>query len=216
MSLYNLVRSFANPDLTHVFDAENKLLDMLATDVVHIDELREYLEDLNHDTRLAALRNLRPRHMRRLYDAVEGMWELNLEHFVPRKYAAGETVRHHGKNSLPAFTTFRKWFYRPAKDAPELWGLNDQSLSPLTGPGYFVAQAATDGRPEVDIDYLRVPPSAPEGWPSVQDNAGGLNLSRFVYGGMVDRVRKVSDQVCIGRAYKQGKPLWAWFVLCRE
>jgi len=216
MSLYNMVRAVVNPDLSHVFDVENKLQSMLAIDVVHVDELREYLEELGHDSRLAALRSLRPGHLRRMYDAVEGMWKLDLSHFVPPTHAAFRTVHHHGKNSLPAFTTFQKWFCQPAKDSDELWGLNDQALSPVTGPGYFVARQATDGRDEVDFDYLEVPPEAPAGWPPVQANEAGLNLSRFVYGGMVDRVRKVSDQVSIGRAFKGSKPMRAWFVLCRE
>ena len=41
-------------------------------------------------------------------------------------------------------------------------------------------------------------------------------LGRFVYAGMKDYMRRVSEHVSIGRAYKGGKPMNAWFVLCRE
>lgn len=216
MSLFNTIRSVLNPDLTHVFEIENRLQDLLATDVVHVDELAEFLDQLDHNTRLAAVRSLGARHLRRLFDAVEGMLRVSIDDLVPAKYGIRNQVRHYGKNSLPAFTIFEKRFLRPSRGASELWGLNHQALAPVTGPGYFMASNASDGRPEVDIDYLRVPPETPEGWPPVQANEAGLNLSRFVYAGMVDRLRGVSQHVSIGRAYRGGKPQPAWFVLCRE
>ena len=41
-------------------------------------------------------------------------------------------------------------------------------------------------------------------------------LSRLVYANMVDYLRRVSKHVLIGRAYKDGKEMPNWFLLCRE
>ena len=67
--------------------------------------------------------------------------------------------------------------------------------------------------------YLHAPtvtdPSlAPEGWPAIRDNEHGL--SRLVYGFMIDRMRRVSEHVTIGRANRHGKDFGSWFMLCRE
>ena len=69
-------------------------------------------------------------------------------------------------------------------------------------------------RPEVLVDYNRVPPAHPDGWPAIRPNERGL--SRFVYGYMIDTVRGVSEHVTIGSAARKGKDLSSWFVLCRE
>ena len=63
-------------------------------------------------------------------------------------------------------------------------------------------------------DYGEVPTAAPEGWPRIQRNE--LGLSRFVYGFMLDRLRRVSEHVSIGSAARRGRDLGSWFVLCRE
>ena len=41
-------------------------------------------------------------------------------------------------------------------------------------------------------------------------------LSRFVYYRTQDVLRGVSRHVTVGRATKGGKPMSAWFVLCRD
>ncbi len=83
----------------------------------------------------------------------------------------------------------------------------------MTGPGYFLAVEASD-RPEGRVDYKRVPEEQPEGWPAIRGNEQGL--SRFVYGFMVDTLRRVSEHVTIGSAARKGKDLGSWFVLCRQ
>ena len=86
----------------------------------------------------------------------------------------------------------------------------------VTGPGYFVAHGV-EGEKEAPsdyvIDYTRIPPKKPESWPEILPNEA--RLGRFVYAGMKDYMRRVSEHVSIGRAYKRG-PMNAWFVLCRE
>ena len=67
---------------------------------------------------------------------------------------------------------------------------------------------------EVWIDYTRVPPEAPQGWPAVRSNERGL--SRFVYGFMIDTLRRVSEHVTIGSAARKGRDMGSWFILVRE
>jgi len=86
-------------------------------------------------------------------------------------------------------------------------------MSPVTGPGYFVAHEDAE-RGEVLIDYREVPTQAPTDWPLIRPNDRGLG--RLVYGNMVDTLRRVSEHVTIGSAARGGKDLGSWFVLCRE
>ena len=100
-----------------------------------------------------------------------------------------------------------------ARKPGELWGFNHQTLSFVTGPGYFIARPAPT-RPEILIDYTAVPPAAPDGWPGVRRNESGL--SQFVYGYMIDTLRRVSEHVTIGSAARKGRDLGSWFVLVRQ
>jgi len=176
-----------------------------------------FLDGLAHAERVAAVRSLGRSEQRRLFDAVAGSLPLGLADLVPPASADLEPVRHYGRNTLPAFTLFEKRFCRPGgadRQKPgELWGYNHQSTSWATGPGYFVA-VADPGRPEVLIDYTRLPEGRAPGWPEIRPNARGL--SRFVYGFMVDRLRRVSEHVTIGSAARHGRDLGSWFALCRE
>jgi len=175
------------------------------------------LDGLEHAPRVAAVRSLGRREQRRLYAAVEGFLPLRLADLVPASTADLLPVRHFGRNTLPAFTLFEKRFCRPSgqdREKPgELWGYNHQSTAWATGPGYFVA-SQDPGRPEVLIDYTRVPAGRAEGWPELRPNERGL--ARLVYGFMVDRLRRVSEHVTIGSAARRGRELGSWFALCRE
>ncbi len=127
-----------------------------------------------------------------------------------------EEVVHHGKNSLPAFNHFAKAFVGPISSlGPELWGYNRAGgfVETVVGPGYFVASPAQVSG-EVLVDYLRVPPESRAHWPEILPNSA--RLSRLVYHGTQDIVREVSRHVTVGRAIKAGKPMSAWFVLCRD
>ena len=66
----------------------------------------------------------------------------------------------------------------------------------------------------VAVDYRRVPLARPEQWPEVHDNS--YRLSRFIYNGMVDYLRRISTHLLIGRATKGEKSLPNYFLLCRE
>ncbi len=211
--LFSRLRCALNPDLAHIIELQAELRHMLAVDSPPVVEVADFLDSLDHRSRLAVLRSLGPAHQRRLFDAVDGFRPVTIDDVVPPSVGARETVRHHGKNTLPLMTTFEKRFMRPSEDADVLWGYNHQFAAPVTGPGYFVARNA-EGRPEVDIDYTVVPPEQPSGWPRLQENTEGLG--NFVYAHMVDRLRGVTAEVSIGRAFKRGRVMDAWFLLCRE
>jgi hypothetical protein len=180
-------------------------------------ELARFLDGLSHDERVTVVRSLGRGQQRSLWEAVDGFAPVRLVELVPEGAADLAPVRHYGKNTLPLFTHFEKRFCRlPGNDpaAPaELAGFNFQTMQPVTGPGYFVALESPD-RDEVLIDYRKLPGSRPDGWPEIRSNERGL--SRFVYGFMVDTLRRVSQHVTVGSAARKGKDLGSWFVLCRE
>ncbi|MCH2171550.1 hypothetical protein MK489_12270 [Myxococcota bacterium] len=175
------------------------------------------LDSLSHAQRVQAVRSLGRSEQRRLYAAVDEFRPLRLVDLVPPQVADFETVRHLGRNTLPAFTHFEKHFCRPpgvdGTEPDHLYGFNFQRLSGLTGPGYFLARSARD-ETEVEVDYNVLPPDHPVDWPAIQPNDRGL--SRFVYGYMVDTLRRVSEHVSIGSAARRGRDMGSWFVLCRD
>ena len=195
----------------------SELAARLAETPLRMKELASLLDGATHDERVRWVHATSRADQRRLWQAAEGFLPLALADLVPPQRADGETVRHFGKNTLPAFTHFEKRFCRPAgQDAQRptaLYGFNFQSLAWLTGPGYYVAHA-DPVLPEVLIDYRELPPAAPVGWPPLRRNEVGA--ARFVYGFMVDRLRRVSEHVTIGSAARNGRDLGSWFLLTRE
>jgi hypothetical protein len=189
----------------------------LAEPTIRLPALSDLFDGWTHAQRVAAVRSLGRTQQRRLYEAAAGFRPLRLEHLVPPSQPDFTPVRHYGKNTLPVFTHFEKRFCRPPGEDSvkpgELYGFNFQRMSPLTGPGYFVAREDAN-RAEVLVDYNVVPPDHPDGWPPIRSNEVGL--SRFVYGFMIDTLRAVSEHVSIGSAARKGKDLGSWFILCRE
>ena len=171
------------------------------------------LDGLGDDDRLDAVAHLRRRELAALYEAAATNPPLTLADFVPASVPARTEVIHEGKNSLPLFTRFQKRFCR-APDPGALWGYNEQSQRAVTGPGYFVVHQDSGG---LVIDYCRLPSDPaqlPPGWPRIIPNSA--RLSRFIYNGTVDVMRRVSDRVTVGRAHRGGKPMDAWFALVRR
>ena len=194
-----------------------ELCERLRVPQLEMDSLARFLDSLSHADRVLAIREVGRSEQKRLYEAAEGFAPLSLVDLVSEATPAEATVRHFGKNTLPAFTHFEKHFCRPgSQQAPapeELHGFNFQKLSPITGPGYFVAVASPE-KPEILVDYRRVPERSPGNWPPVRSNERGL--SRFVYGFMVDTLRRVSEHVTIGSAARAGKDMGSYFLLTRE
>ena len=186
-----------------------------------IDQLAAYLDGLSADDRKAEVVGLRKSHQKALWLKAASAPPLEMSHFVPDGVAPLTEVIHHGKNTLPLFTRFQKRFwFSTFGPGPEAFGYNEGSTRRLIGPGYFVIQS-TAGNPEWEklgalvVNYYRVP-SVPvvSTWPPIVPNSKGLQM--FVYNNTRDFMRRVSQHVSIGTAYKGDKALGAWFVLCRE
>ena len=183
---------------------------------IDLGALEEAFDEASHSDRIEAIRQFTPKIQRRLFDACQGR-KVDIDQIVPAKDSALQEVIHWGQNTLPAFRDFQKRFCRPSTERRQehpdkLWGYNHQRFSPVTGPGYFVAYDDEE-RGEVVIDYHHLPPERPERWPEIRGN--DERLGRVVYHKMRDRLRRVSEHVTIGRAFKK-KPMNAWFVLVRE
>ncbi len=202
---------------TERVEAAEELLARVRSGVVKPMELAGFLDGLPSADRIRAIRRLGRPEQRRLYDAVRGFAAVRLVDLVPAPTPDLVAVRHYGRNTLPLFTLFEKRFARPREQDPaapgRVIGFNFQTMSPVTGPGYFVAHEDAE-RGEVLIDYREVPTQAPTDWPLIRPNDRGLG--RLVYGNMVDTLRRVSEHVTIGSAARGGKDLGSWFVLCRE
>ncbi len=188
------------------------LKDVLADPSVKLTEVTKHLEGLAHSERILETMALDRKSQERLWKIAEGSKPLSIEYLVPSGAEPLLPFPFEGKNSLPAFTRFQKVFYRTSEGT--IGGYNNQALAPITGPGYYVTHS-WDARPgELAVDYLQVPSSKPMSWPPIKPNDVGL--SQYIYGGMVDFLRWVSDDVVIGRAFKKGTdPMPNWFVLCR-
>lgn len=170
----------------------------------HLAPIAAALDELDHTSRVNWMRGLGRGELRALYALAAEGGPLDVDWYAD---AEGVVVVHEGQNSLPAFTVFQKRF---ARWQGRVQGYNHQTLSPITGPGHFTVRQ--DG-PEVLIDYTLLPDSAPPEFPPLQPNEQGV--SRLVYAGMIDRMRRVSRDCTIGVATKGGKPIGAWFMLIR-
>jgi hypothetical protein len=189
-----------------------RLVALVSAEPVDRDAIARFLDGLGADDRRAAITALSGvRLQRQLYEAAAGAPRTTLADFVPPDAPPLREVIFHGKNSLAAFTLFQKRFCRPPAGTDTLWGYNHQQLAWLTGPGYFVVHE--DGARGAAIDYREVPPEHPPTWPDVKPNDRGF--SRFVYRDMVDYMRRVSRDVFIGSAHRDGKETGNYFVLSR-
>jgi hypothetical protein len=197
-------------------EAGSAFRSMISDSAVAPAAMAELLDGLSEAMRTRIVRQLGRRDQQALYSKVEGFAPIELIDLVPPDRSDLEEVRHLGRNSLPAFRIFEKRFCRlPGNmpDAPDaLAGYNFQAMSPVTGPGYFMAREDANTK-EVLVDYTELPDQKPVDWPAVRSNERGLG--RFVYGFMVDRLRRVSEHVTIGSAARNGRELGSYFVLSR-
>jgi len=196
---------------------QEKIKSLLHAATVDLNATAEEFEAAPPRERVAITESLDRSDQEKLWHAAAGR-PVSIGEMVPRDLGPLRPVIFHGKNSLPAFTHFQKRFCRPAADVDrdELWGYNYQPtawLAPLTGPGYFVAYDSS-GLGSVAVDYTRIPAGKPAEWPEIHDNS--YRLSRFIYNGTIDYLRRVSEHLLIGRATRAGKEMPNWFLLCRE
>lgn len=194
--------------------------DLLGFGSIDVGALARRLDALREDERVAFVRGLTKADMIRLWDATAGR-VVTAEDFVPAGVPPRVEVIHKGKNSLPLFSEFEKRFTRGDRDGV-VFGYNHNEFNWTTaGPGYFVGHVeskarAADQQGVFGLDYYDLPPkfaALPPGWPKMRKNE--IGLTALIYAKMVDYMRKVSDGVTIGRAWKHGKRTSNYFVLAR-
>jgi hypothetical protein len=194
-------------------------LSQLLQSDANFEQITQHLDHLDPPTRRQETQALDGRGQKVLYEMAAKGPPINFAHFVPEGTKDGQEVIHAGRNSQPAFRLFEKRWCRPSGHPGELWGYNEASVRPLIGPGYFVAHMTendgNDPRGAVVVDYFMEPEGpVPEGWPGIRPNSRGLQM--FIYNKMRDYMRRVSEHVSIGAAYRMEKRIMGYFVLCRE
>lgn len=197
------------------------LRDLIASNA-SLDAIADHLDGLSADARDQEARSLGRDEQRRLYQKAESGPAITLDHFVPPGVAARREVRHLGRNTLPlpfGWKYFEKRFCRPESGTGRLFGYNEGGTRKFIGPGYYVAvptagNPAWEARGQIVVDYFQVPDGpVVDGWPEVVPNDQGLQ--RLVFHHTRDFMRRVSQHVSIGAAYKEEKALDHYFVLVR-
>jgi hypothetical protein len=182
---------------------------------IDLKRLSEILDGLGHEGRLHTVGTWDKKQQAALFEAAKGHQPLGLDFLVPASIGPLVEVIHEGRNTLPMFSHLQKRFAKlDAKlDAFPMGGFNHQTMSPFTGPGYFVVtQGEGEHEGELVLDYTKVPKSKPAGWPEIRPNQGPI--ASIVYGGMIDYLRGISAHVSIGRAHSRVAD--AWFTLVRK
>ena len=192
-------------------------LSKLILEETSLSDIAAWLDKQTPENRLKETRSLNKSQQRILFEQCKDTQPLTVEYFCGD---VNQEIIHEGKNSLPAFTLFQKRFVR--LDDDRVIGYNHASTMSLIGPGYFVLKETKD-TPEwiehgsVVVDYYEVldgNTSIPTSWPKIKGNHQGLQM--FVYNNMHDFMRKVSTHVSIGSAFKKGKSIDSYFLLCRQ
>ncbi len=203
----------SSPRLTELLDAPS----------TRIADIAAWLDARSHDERVSATRELTRAQQRTLYTRASLAPAITLEHFVPKDRPDLTEVRHQGRNTLPvpaSLRVFEKRFCRPGDGSQRLFGYNEGASREWIGPGYFVARPTKENpvwaaRGDIVVDYFMVPDGpVAETWPPVVPNHQGLQW--FVYNGTRDFMRRVSEHVSIGAAFKGERALGHYFVLVRE
>lgn len=190
----------------------NEILEIVLADPIDIGKLETALNAADPQTRLDASRRFNLKIQKRLYAVTEGR-VVTADQLVPID-AKGQQVIHDGTNTLPAFRAFQKRFAKPEDPANrEVVGYNHNWYQFAAAPGYFVG-SHVDELNQFVIDYTELPTEKAPEWPKIISNKFGLGI--FIWTGMKDRMRSVSEHVTIGRAYKGGKPMNAYFTLVRQ
>ncbi|MFO0677730.1 MAG: hypothetical protein U0169_14435 [Polyangiaceae bacterium] len=179
--------------------------------------LAKVLDEVGDPGRMATIATWDKRIQALLFEAAKGFRPVGLDHFVPTSVPARTEVLHDGRNTLPLFATLQKRFAKPDdyESDPRLFGYNHQSMIGFTGPGYFTARPGDPG--EVIFDYRSLPDAGtpkPSSWPDIVSNHA--RLGRFVFEGLTDQVRALSNHVIVGRASRNGQLLDEWFTMVRK
>jgi hypothetical protein len=187
------------------------LTSLVASETTTLAQLAAHLDALDAEGRVREIRQMPGRLQERVWKLAQEAAPLTLDDLVPP--GEGQEVILAGKNSLPMFTWFEKRFTRLSG---KIVGYNDQTMSFVTGPGYFtvVPGPPPERQKELLIDYTQLPTEKLAAWPAIKSNSSGL--SRFVYHNLHDYLRRVSRDVVIGEATRMGKPMNSWFLIARR
>jgi hypothetical protein len=173
-------------------------------------QLAAHLDALDPEGRVREIRALSGALQKRLWEVCANAPAFTPDDLVPPSLGEGKTVIWAGKNSLAAFTLFEKRF---ARLNGKVIGYNNQTMAWITGPGFFTCKPSHQDARELLFDYTDVPSAGLPDWPQPRSNARGF--SYFVYRGLHDFNRRVSQDVIIGFATRLGKPIDSYFVLAR-
>lgn len=189
----------------------DEIVHLAQSDSIDFDALEALLDTATHHERIDATRRFNKKIQRRLFDQADGR-RLTIDQFVPHEDTY-RPIHHWGKNTVfPIVDRFQKRFTRVPGHDDLLYGYNESWFRFAVSPGYYVAYM-DDETGELVVDYTRLPEGRPDEWPTILPNWFGLGPLIFL--GMQDRLRRVSEHVTIGRAYKK-KAMNQWFVLVRE
>ncbi|MBL8633804.1 MAG: hypothetical protein JNM40_11310 [Myxococcales bacterium] len=191
--------------------AANQDLELLIGAGADPTALAAFLDGLDDAGRVREVRSLSRKALGALYDRCASAPPLQLADFVPSSLPVGKTLVCAGLNNLPMFRSFEKRLVRTASG--QVFGFNFQSMSFVTGPGYF---EITQSGSELLFDYTKVPSQSdvPSDWPRVLPNDRGF--SHLVYKNLHDFCRRVSRDVVIGHATRNGESLPQYFILARQ
>ena len=187
------------------------LTSLLQNESSTLAEVAAHLDALDSESRVKEIRDMPGRLQERVWKLAADAAPFTLEDLVPP--GEGQEVILAGKNSLPMFTWFEKRFTRLGG---KVVGYNHQTMSWITGPGYFTCVPAPqpERKKEVLIDYTQVGTEKLAAWPAIKPNSSGF--SRFVYHNLHDYLRRVSRDVVIGEATRMDKPMNSWFLISRR
>lgn len=174
-----------------------------------LEPLASALEGVDYNSRVNFIRGLGWGQLVAMWDLAKDTELHASELLVPDGVSICE-----GKNALPVFCWFQKRF---ARVGDEIVGYNHNSpfVTWWVGPGHFVAYDSPEKPGEVWVDYRNLPQARHPDFPELLTNDRGI-LPRATYGGMVDKVRRVSKTVLIGDSFTgthQEKPKYVKFAL---
>ncbi|MCR4314860.1 MAG: hypothetical protein NUW37_00780 [Planctomycetes bacterium] len=189
------------------------------SDSCTLSELRAQFDAATFEQQVSMMYNLGGYDVqKKIYELAAASEPLTRTQLIPDDYPEAKTVRFVGKNSMALFTTFEKRMCRTQIEGGSgIIGYNHTGWRPLmtiVGPGYFIARDCESEWGSACVDYNKVPEHAPHTWPRIIGNE--KRLSRFVYNRTIDYLRRVSKDLVIGLATRDGSALPNYFLLVRE
>ncbi len=183
-----------------------------------IDEIGAWFDSQSPEARREVATSLSSAQQAKLFELAGAEGALTLDDFARSTAAPLTAVPHYGQNTLPmprGLQRFVKWMTRDSQGL--VCGYNSSPFRYLIGPGYFVMRDCEGDelkRGPVVVDYYLRPTERCAEWPFLLPNWVGPQV--LVYFQTRDYMRRVSQHVTIGAAYKWDRPLNSYFTLCRE